>query len=701
MGTLPLDDRTARTVSQPHTLSDAGFYVPEIDGLRAIAVGTVMLYHLNAALMPGGFIGVDVFFVISGYVVTASLGRDAGRSLLDLLQRFYARRILRIVPALMACLLVTFAFTILFIPNSWLSDTNYKTGLYAFFGMSNFALLGVADSYFAPRPEFNPFTHTWSLAVEEQFYLFFPLIFFAWSRLRNRDGIAGFIGRALLPGLTMASFVFLWWISGVNQEAAFYLLPSRFWELGVGAMLFQVQSSGRARFEPTSFTRLTLALGAALVIVAALFADRQAFPFPWAVPAVAGSLLIIAVVSTAQKLPAWIARFLSSPAMIFVGKISYPLYLWHWPVYTLMRWTVGLQGVAAMVTAIGLSFLFAYLSYTLLETPIRSGSWIRAQRKSLVVAAGLACIVLSWEAAKFAYSKQYRFAQSTVMRESTKWYPDSWPFQRNATRCPVQSTTETIADVSVETMLPNCSDLPRKRLFVVGDSHAGAYNTMFSLLAGHHGIEVRIYSRAGCSFANLANPGTPECRDFVRAAAHAVAEMSSPDDVIFLPALRLHRLGDQSGPYSEDHVIESTFSARAADQRRMAYDEAAELIGHLSKKGASMIIEAPKPVFKSQAYRCSDWFNAGNPACQGGLTMARETLLEYRKPVMSSLSKLSSAFPDLIVWDPFPVLCPQVTCRAVTKNGPLFFDGDHLGSTGNHLLYPHFLAVLQQAWAKF
>src|SRR5215813_12041358 len=104
---------------KPHALSDAGFYLPEIDGLRAVAIGTVMLYHLNfnASIMRGGFVGVDIFFVISGYVVAASLGRDVGRSLLDMLQRFYARRVLRIVPALAACLLATFAASILVIPN--------------------------------------------------------------------------------------------------------------------------------------------------------------------------------------------------------------------------------------------------------------------------------------------------------------------------------------------------------------------------------------------------------------------------------------------------------------------------------------------------------------------------------------------------------------------------------------------------------
>jgi hypothetical protein len=119
----------------------------------------------------------------------------------------------------------------------------------------------------------------------------------------------------------------------------------------------------------------------------------------------------------------------------------------------------------------------------------------------------------------------------------------------------------------------------------------------------------------------------------------------------------------------------------------------------LSKKGLRVIIEAPKPVFKALTYRCSDWFNAANPACRGGLTIGREELLEYRRPVMNSLAALSSVYPQLVIWDPFPTLCPQDPCRAVTEAEPLFFDGDHLTNVANHLLYPHFLQVLRQVWA--
>jgi peptidoglycan/LPS O-acetylase OafA/YrhL len=684
--------------SRSRKLSNTGFYVPEIDGLRAIAVGTVMIYHLNfsASLLPGGFVGVDIFFVISGYVVSASLGRDAGLSLLDLLQRFYSRRILRIVPALLTCLLATIAASILFIPpNAWLIDTNYKTALYAFFGMSNFVLLG-AESYFSPGPEFNPFTHTWSLAVEEQFYLFFPLIFFVWSRFKDRTGVVGLMATGLLTGLSIVSFIFMWWMSGVNQDAAFYLLPSRFWELGIGAILFQVQCSGKSPVASATHARRALTSGTVLVLVAALFADRLAFPFPWAVPAAVGALLIIAAVSTERASPSPVARVLRSQPMVFVGKISYSLYLWHWPVYTLMRWTVGLEGPSTMIMAVGLSLVFAYLSYTVLERPIRRAGWI-VRPKSLIVVGGLAAMVLSWETARVAIGKQYRLSLSVVQRDITKWFPN-WA---NTAGCPLESATEAVDGTSIFIMRPGqgCSGLPRRHLFVVGDSHGWAYMPMLSLLAGQDSIDVRLYTHFGCSPANLLRPSAPNCASYHRASVNDIGRRAAAGDVVFLPALRMNRLSEQSVPFTVTHVADLTTSAQSDTDRRLAYEEAAELIGEFSKKGLRVIIEAPKPVFKAHAFRCSDWFNAGNPLCRGGLTIGREELLEYRKPVMNSLAALSSIYPQLVVWDPFPILCPQDPCRAVTETGPLFFDGDHLSGAANHLLYPHFLQALRQVWA--
>jgi peptidoglycan/LPS O-acetylase OafA/YrhL len=211
-------------------------YHPGIDGLRALAVMAVVLFHLDRRLVPSGFIGVDIFFVISGFVVSHSVASLPMRSFREFVTSFYSRRIVRIGPALVACLLLTTLASCLFIPNTWLSEHNRTSAVAAFFGASNVLLAWAANDYFAPRAEFNPFTHTWSLGVEEQFYLIFPLIFYAWagaSTLRRRITAV-----SALTALSVASLVICAWWADTAPTKAFYLLPARFWELGAGVGLF-------------------------------------------------------------------------------------------------------------------------------------------------------------------------------------------------------------------------------------------------------------------------------------------------------------------------------------------------------------------------------------------------------------------------------------------------------------------------------
>ncbi len=161
-------------------------YRPDIDGLRAVAVLSVVLYHLHGVWLPGGYGGVDIFFVISGFVVASSLAASKVDSFAGFLGEFYARRLARILPALVAVLISTALMSTLFIPKAWLSEFADSTARYAFFGLSNLIMQNNADTYFAPRAEFNPFTHTWSLGVEEQYYLLAPLFVYFWLRAYRR-----------------------------------------------------------------------------------------------------------------------------------------------------------------------------------------------------------------------------------------------------------------------------------------------------------------------------------------------------------------------------------------------------------------------------------------------------------------------------------------------------------------------------------
>ncbi|KAF1015648.1 MAG: O-acetyltransferase OatA [Stenotrophomonas maltophilia] len=209
-------------------------YVPHIDGLRAIAVLAVVVFHLDPAWLPGGFTGVDVFFVISGFVVSASVARLPALPLGASMLRFYARRLRRITPALVA----TAVASMLLIPESWLSEASDKTGLMVFFGLSNWVLGLVGNDYFAPRSEFNPYTHTWSLGVEDQFYLLFPLLFLAWTRsARGR-----WISLGLFAVVSIAALLHAQALASRAQPPAwaFYATTTRLWQLGAGVLLFQL-----------------------------------------------------------------------------------------------------------------------------------------------------------------------------------------------------------------------------------------------------------------------------------------------------------------------------------------------------------------------------------------------------------------------------------------------------------------------------
>lgn len=358
-------------------------YLPYIDGLRAWAVLSVMLYHLDARWLPGGFAGVDIFFVISGFVVSVSVANRGPMSLGPFLLFFYARRMRRILPALVAALLATALVSTLFIPASYLSDRNRTTGLLAFFGLSNVILGAPGGDYFSPKAEFNPYTHTWSLGVEEQFYLLFPLLFHAW----RAGGKRRYASAALFAAGLCASLAWSVWARPAMHAQAFYLIFGRFWELAAGVLLYQcVARAGRPAGRPAAAFGIEAGVWASAVAVLAGFvASKPAlYPFPGALVPVAGALGLLGLLhGRARASP--VRAALEQPALRFVGRISYSLYLWHWPVFVVFRWTLGLDSAGGKTSALLVACALATASYRFIETPLRRGG--AAARRAPRVAA--------------------------------------------------------------------------------------------------------------------------------------------------------------------------------------------------------------------------------------------------------------------------------------------------------------------------
>ena len=651
-------------------------YIPAIDGLRAIAVLVVIVFHIDAwHSLAGGFTGVDMFFVISGYVISQSLATRGSLSFPAYLVDFYRRRFLRILPALLVVLLACFLLSAMFVPLIWRSELNAHTGLAAFFGLSNFTLAWNTDTYFSPEAGLNPYLHTWSLAVEEQFYLIFPALYFLWLRYQQRVVLV----RALLPALALLSFGISVLQSRSEPLSAFYLLPSRFWELAAGAMLFQLIQT-RQRWPRSAIgMRLILALGLILLAFGFLLADRQQFPIPWALSTVAGTVLLIAAIVQTTNAPPLLVRMLQSSPMTYIGRLSYSLYLWHWPIAVFLRWTTGLEFLAVKLVYPILVFAFAAASYHWIEIPIRSSHSILQRHAWVTITSGLAATCLLWLSARWIADNPDALTLSQT-RDVYTWYSRKYPLQE-----PVAP----FKDVRLQD----------RRLFVIGDSHTAAYRTMLSIVSHRLGVEVVEHTHGGCGVVNLMGPDRADCAADQDEALREVENRAKPGDIVFLASLRMPELVRRDGSLGEDAMFEEARSELTPVQMEGARVSAEAVLARLEAIHVHILIDAPKPVLKAPPYRCSDWFNRMNPVCKPGLTVERYRLEQLRAPQMALLETLQRKHPDLHVWDPLPLLCPGSTCSAFDHGQPLFLDDNHLSGYGNRVLAPSFTQAVLAIWA--
>ncbi|EMI49437.1 O-antigen acetylase [Stenotrophomonas maltophilia AU12-09] len=681
-------------------------YVPHIDGLRAIAVLAVIVFHLDPAWLPGGFTGVDVFFVISGFVVSASVHRLPPLSLGQSMLRFYARRIRRIAPALLACVLLTAVASVLFIPESWLSEASDKTGLMALFGFSNWVLAAIGNDYFAPKAEFNPYTHTWSLGVEEQFYLLFPLLFLAWARgARGRWLSVGLFALVSVASLLHAA------VLGLREAPpswAFYATTTRLWQLGAGVLLFQLLHV-RASLDPLTQrslarSRWVFSLLAALSLALlgwALWTARAGHS-PWPdglLPAFATAGLLWALHNHPQ---AWIGRVLACAPMRRIGLLSYSLYLWHWPVFVLMRWTVGLDTPLQMLLAMLLVGVLSWLSWRWVEQPFRGPLAPRATSLRWVVMGAL--VLVGAGGIQFGlYREAHWISLSTVTRHPADWYPEGRGAAADYPGCELVAGKHPFAGGNARSFARRACDHARvegfpQRIFVAGDSHAMAYTELLRRVALETGATVILYGRGGCPQVSLqrwrgAGGG---CSDYDAAVRADIQHQARAGDAVVLVSLRMPRLSDQYILFDAAEKLADERSPRAAELRSAEVPEEIALWKPVAEQGVRIVLEAPKPVLPAPPYRCSDTFNARNAICRNGVDSTRADMDALRAPMLGGLQQVVDGLPGAVMWDPLPVLCDATLCPAQRDGRPLYFDGDHLSGYGNRVLLPSLLQVLRQ-----
>lgn len=344
---------------------------PDIEGLRGIAVLLVLLAHAGVPGFSGGFVGVDIFFVISGYLITRMLRLELDRAGRLDFTAFYARRIRRLLPALLLMLAAVAVACQWLLPGKQ-QVQHANAGYWATLWASNVYFALAQIDYFGDDTVRNIFTHTWSLGVEEQFYLLWPLLLTLFWRRRR-----WFVWWVM--GIGAASFLACIWVATRDANAAYYLMPTRLWQLAAGALVGMVGS----RAGPWT------ALGLASCPLMLLSIDGQTpYPSPWALMPVLGAVLVL--LGDPSK-PGFAARLIANAPIRFIGRISYSLYLWHWPilVLTAMWWPRG--GWWSITFGVVLSFVIGAISERWIERPFRRGNW---KNQGVIVVGLFATLVL-------------------------------------------------------------------------------------------------------------------------------------------------------------------------------------------------------------------------------------------------------------------------------------------------------------------
>ena len=484
--------------------SSAAEFRPDIEGLRGIAILLVLLFHAGLPWTPGGFVGVDVFFVISGFLITGKLWRESQQPGGLNITRFYAWRIRRLLPAaLVAVALISLVGLLLAAPldRSELAADGAASAL----SIANMRFIGSVD-YFAATTSPSPFLHFWSLSVEEQFYLVWPalIVLLTWRGGSSRRLIV-----ALLIGV-VASFALSIWLTDTSPARAFYLLPTRVWQLGVGGLLALVGVMGTSR----GAGALAWAGLAAVAVAGVALTAEMPYPGLAALLPTAGAVALL----YGGGAPSGPVRLLAAAPLRFLGKISYSLYLWHWPLLVLPlmfleRALTGVEVVASVAAAIGVS----WLSWRFVEQPFRYGDRSRRATSWSAIRVGVAGIL---SVALFTQGLAAALPSSAVAVQPTPSPSGSPVASDGPITLPADLTPSLASARDDEERLrgdgclafervstpPNCVYGVKGSaitIALVGDSHASHWFPAIEAIALERGWRLLTFVKVSCSFTTL------------------------------------------------------------------------------------------------------------------------------------------------------------------------------------------------------
>jgi len=463
-------------------------YRPEIDGLRAVAVIPVVLFHMGFQWVSGGFIGVDVFFVISGFLITSIILKEHDQGGFRF-SNFWLRRVRRIFPALVVMLVATSIAGYFMVFRGDLNDLG-KQGISAILSFANITMWRLAGGYWGAAAENSLFLHTWSVSGEEEFYFVYTFILALLLRFSRRWVFIG------ISGIALCSFLLYLYGSVHSPSATFYLLPTRAWELATGCLVAVLSRKHDFSF-PKTISSVMSSIGLAAIILSYLFISRENRPIGFLVLPVIGSAFVLVFGEAKSSI---VNKTLSSSPFVYIGKISYSLYLWHWPVSVLARQMQFLDsGIVPTGVVLSLIALVSVLSYNLVEKPTR-------HRVQILKPAFLAfAISLSLSVSLYASHRSYDCSAYGKVLWNGQLYNvnpvDTWPesVKRRMVGIVVPEREKTQARAYATGGVIKEYGGPKPEIVVLGDSHALMWSGVIDVISKEMGLTVSFCCADGIS----------------------------------------------------------------------------------------------------------------------------------------------------------------------------------------------------------
>ncbi len=658
-------------------------YRAEIDGLRALAVLPVILFHAGFSAFSGGFIGVDIFFVISGYLITNVIWREIETGQFSLLH-FYERRVRRILPALflvsLAC--IPFAWAWMF-PDQLESFAGslLATNLFA----SNI-FFWHESGYFAEAAELKPLLHTWSLAVEEQFYLVFPLLLMALAGLARRRVLW------VVIAITITSLLLAEYASRAAPSANFYLLPSRAWELGAGAI--SALLLGGQPLRPSVMAQVLSATGAALICGSIVLMDEHT-PFPgfWAILPVGGTMLVIAAAGPTTV----VGKALGWRPAVAIGLVSYSAYLWHQPLFAFarIRSIKGVSPTEYLLLALA-SLVLAAFSWRFVEQPFRKRGGLT--RKQVFVFAGAAAVLLVGVACVAIARQGFPARLDSETRDLLAWKDDYSPYRADCHNRAVSPQ---------EACVFGSGDAPP--ITVWGDSHGVELAWQ---LAEQGDRPVRQLTSSAClpavgvRYAGAVNPRCPqtsrEILDYLTGAQY------DGGPVILVARWSLYFEGeaftnDAGATESDAAVIAepadgASLVSNRGDRKERLGMLIRQTVARLRSAGRKVVLVYPVPEAGWSVPQALARIDMGTNDFARPLSTSYQAYLQRSAAARRELDMIAEG-PDMIRIDSAAYFCdvgPGDRCLLETAGHPLYWDDDHLNRPGARLLADAVIDALRQ-----